>query len=76
MYLSDPSLYFKGRSWIWLRRIICQGRGEKYVISLEKSRIKYRIVSEETQDDGSVMIKIIKQYNTSPVGNDLDEKNE
>ena len=46
------------------------------MISLEKSRIKYRIVSEETQDDGSVMIKIIKQYNTSPVGNDLDEKNE
>ncbi|WP_328701632.1 hypothetical protein [Clostridium vitabionis] len=45
---------------------------KKYVISLEKSRIKYRIVSEETQNDDSVMIKIIKQYNTSPVGDDLD----
>ena len=45
---------------------------EKYKASLDKSRTKYRIVSEETQSDGSVMIKIIKQYNTSPVGDYLD----
>ncbi len=45
---------------------------EKYKTSLEKNRTKYKIVSEETQSDGSVMIKIIKQYNTSPVGNYLD----
>ena len=35
-------------------------------------RTKYKIVSEEIQSDGSVMIKIIKQYNTSPVGDYLD----
>lgn len=45
---------------------------EKYKASLEKNRTKYKIVSEETQPDGSVMIKIIKQYNTSPVGDYLD----
>ena len=45
---------------------------EKYKASLDKSRTKYKIVSEETQSDGSVMIKIIKQYNTSPVGDYLD----
>lgn len=45
---------------------------EKYKASLDKNRTKYRIVSEETQSDGSVMIKIIKQYNTSPVGDYLD----
>ena len=45
---------------------------EKYKTSLEKNRTKYKIVSEETQSDGSVMIKIIKQYNTSPVGDYLD----
>ena len=44
---------------------------EKYKASLDKSRTKYRIVSEETQSDGSLMIKIIKQYNTSPVGDYL-----
>jgi len=44
---------------------------EKYKASLDKSRTKYRIVREETQSDGSVMIKIIKQYNTSPVGDYL-----
>lgn len=45
---------------------------EKYKASLDKNRTKYTIVSEETQSDGSVMIKIIKQYNTSPVGDYLD----
>ncbi len=45
---------------------------EKYKVSLDKNRTKYKIVSEETQSDGSVMIKIIKQYNTSPVGDYLD----
>ena len=45
---------------------------EKYKASLEKNRTKYKIVSGETQPDGSVMIKIIKQYNTSPVGDYLD----
>ena len=44
----------------------------KYKASLDKNRTKYKIVSEETQSDGSVMIKIIKQYNTSPVGDYLD----
>ncbi len=45
---------------------------EKYKASLDKNRTKYKIVSEETQSDGSVMIKIIKQYNSSPVGDYLD----
>ncbi|MCR5449634.1 MAG: hypothetical protein K6F23_09570 [Solobacterium sp.] len=45
---------------------------QKYKYSLERNQMMYKIVSEETQDDGSVMIKIIKQYNTSPVGDYLD----
>ena len=45
---------------------------QNYKASLDKNRAKYKIISEETQSDGSVMIKIIKQYNTSPVGDYLD----
>ena len=45
---------------------------KKYKDSLDRNRTKYKIVSEETQSDGSYMIKIIKQYNTSPVGDYLD----
>lgn len=45
---------------------------EKYKASLDRNRTKYKLVSEETQPDGSVMIKIIKQYNISPVGDYLD----
>ena len=44
----------------------------KYKASLDNNRTKYKIVSEETQPDGSVIIRIIKQYNTSPVGDYLD----
>ena len=45
---------------------------KKYKDSLDRNRTKYKIVSEETQPDGSVMLKVIKQYNASPVGDYLD----
>lgn len=45
----------------------------KYKESLERGRVQHRILSEEEQPDGSVIIEIKKQYNTSSVGNYLDE---
>ena len=45
---------------------------KKYKEHLEKSNTKYKILSEERQTDGSVILEIKKQYNTSPVGNYLD----
>lgn len=45
---------------------------EKYKADLEKNRTKYKITEETEQPDGSVIIKIIKQYNTAPVGSYLD----
>lgn len=45
---------------------------EKYKTSLERNQTKYKIISEEPQPDGSVIIKIIKQYNASPVGDYLN----
>ncbi len=44
----------------------------KYKEQLERNRTKYKILSEEAQEDGSVVLEIIKQYNASPVGNYLD----
>lgn len=44
---------------------------EKYKKSLEKSHTEYRVLEEVKQDDGSIIIKIIKQYNNSPVGDYL-----
>lgn len=44
----------------------------KYKEQLDKNRTKYKILSEKTQEDGSVIIEIKKQYNTSPIGNYLD----
>lgn len=45
---------------------------KKYKEQLDKNRTKYKILSEKTQEDGSVIIEIKKQYNTSPIGNYLD----
>lgn len=45
---------------------------EKYKSQLEKSGTKYRILSEKKNEDGSIIIEIKKQYNTSPVGDYLD----
>lgn len=45
---------------------------KKYKEQLERNNTKYKILSEETQPDGSVIIEIKKQYNSSPIGNYLD----
>ncbi len=45
---------------------------ENYKKGLERNHTQYKIVEETTQPDGSVILKIIKQYNAAPVGNDLD----
>lgn len=53
-------------------RKLVQEEAKKYKEGLEKSRTKYKILSEETLEDGTVVIEVKKQYNTSPVGNYLD----
>ena len=45
---------------------------EQYKNTLERRHTKYKIVEENEQADGSILIKIIKQYNSSPVGNYLE----
>lgn len=45
---------------------------KKYKEQLDKNKTQYKILSEETQADASVIIEIKKQYSTSPVGHYLD----
>ena len=45
---------------------------EQYKSGLDRSHTKYKIVEETDQPDGSILLKVIKQYNTSPVGQYLD----
>lgn len=45
---------------------------EKYKATLERNHTLYKIVEQTEQSDGSIMMKIIKQSNTSPVGDYLD----
>ena len=43
-----------------------------YKSGLERSHTKYKIVEEHKETDGSIVIKIIKQYNSAPVGDYLN----
>lgn len=45
---------------------------EQYKKSLERNHTQYKIVEELPQPDGSLMVKVIKSYNYSPVGDYLD----
>lgn len=49
-----------------------QAEVEHYKQTLQRSCTRYKILEETTQPDGSVIIKLIKQYNNSPVGDYLD----
>lgn len=51
---------------------LAREEAEKYKRHLESSHTKYKILSETNLDDGSILIEIKKQYNTSPVGHYLD----
>lgn len=45
---------------------------ESYKHGLDNSGTLYKILEERTETDGSIMIKLIKQYNSSPVGDYLN----
>ena len=45
---------------------------EHYKKGMERNRTQYRIVEQTDQPDGSILIKVIKQYNSSPVGDYSD----
>ena len=45
---------------------------EKYKAQLKKNGTKYKILSEKTKEDGSIVIEVKKQYNSSPVGEYLN----
>lgn len=56
-----------------LAQRLVQDEVAAYRKRLEASGAKYRILSEEQQTDGSMILRIKKQYNQSPVGDYLDE---
>ena len=45
---------------------------EQYKANLTKNRTQFKILAEEKQADGSIIGKVIKQYNSSPVGDYLN----
>ena len=45
---------------------------EQYQKNLERNRTQYKILSKVQQPDGSIVVKVIKQYNACPVGDYLN----
>lgn len=44
----------------------------KYKKQLEHNKTQYKLLSETTQPDGSILVEIKKQYNSSPLGDYLN----
>ena len=55
-----------GETTEYAKKMIVQ-EYDKYKAQLDKSGTKYKILSEKTNEDGSIVVEIKKQYNTSPV---------
>lgn len=51
---------------------LVSGEVKKYKDQLNRNKVQYKILSEETQADGSVIMEIKKQYSSSPTGHYLD----
>lgn len=51
---------------------LVQAELAQYKTTLARNRTQYRIIDESAQADGSILVKVIKQYNNSPVGDYLD----
>ena len=45
---------------------------ENYKQQLDRRHIQHKILEEKTLDDGSIVIRIIKQFNSYDAGNYLD----
>ena len=43
-----------------------------YKATLDRSRVQYKIVEETVQPDDSIIVRIIKQYNQTSVGDYLN----
>ena len=41
---------------------------DKYKMQLDRNKTQYKILSQSVEPDGSIIIEILKQYNTSPAG--------
>ena len=59
---TDPALAAK----------LVQDEVAHYKAGLERNRTRYKIEEETLLPDGSIQIKIIKQYNAAPVGDYLN----
>ena len=44
---------------------------EHYKQNLDRNHTQYKIVEQTTEADGSILLKVVKQYNSSPVGDYL-----
>ncbi len=67
------TLHFQLKDGIAHEEAVRQVREEvvHYRQGLDRSRTQYRILDEQSLEDGSILLKVIKQYNQTPVGDYL-----
>lgn len=68
------TLHFQLKDGLYSTLAVKQVQEEvaKYKQSLIQNNTRHKILEETVQTDGSVILKLIKQYNNSPVGDYLN----
>lgn len=64
----------KDSSNLPLARRLAREEANRYLAQLEKSRTKYQIVKEQEAPDGSLLLKLKRQYNYYDCGSYFEEK--
>ena len=52
-------------------KLVCEEVAH-YKRNLDRTGTQYKILEETEQPDGSILVKVIKQYNQSPIGDYLN----
>ena len=53
----------------YVRDILFKSRNHlaDYICGLERKKLRFKILEEHDREDGSVIIRILQQYNTAPL---------
>lgn len=69
--IQQTLVFMQNENCEWSREVQLEyNRAElgRYKKDLESKHTQYQIIKEEEQLDGAIVIEILKQYGTSPVG--------
>lgn len=61
-----------GLNGVYEKRRHVKAEVERFKERMKRDRIKFKIISEESQEDESIIVELIREYENKSIGNYLD----